>query len=270
MPKKVVMGTPRSSVRERSGACGAPPTGQSKVSVAACTFGDKTASKTIVLLGDSRAQMWFNTFRTIADAAHLKLVLLAKGACPAALGTFRLTTPAGVPQNAPWPACAAWHTFVLHAVKALKPTVIVDSSADNLYLDTSNGYTSPAQTTTAIADFLNALPAHSKRIVLGDFPNPGSTVSPTLCLSKNPSSIQKCTYRPSTNQVAFNNAQSLAVRQAGALEINEAAWLCTTSGCPPVVNGIPPYTIDGVHMQSSFTAYLTGVMWKDLKPYIGG
>ena len=247
--------------------CHPPTTFQSSVNVAACTFGDTHSSRTMVLVGDERAQTWVDVFIQIATAAHVKLVVLAKAACPAALGTFRQVTLQGVPGNSPWLACTAWNKFVLSTIRKLAPQVVVVSSSDNLFLMSGTGYASPPKVGSTFGAFLQALPVGVKRIVIDGFPNPGNTVSPTLCLWENPSAVEKCDYKPTTYQLAYNRALQRTAAQHGAAFINEAAWLCD-AGCPALIGGIIPYTIDGFQIQSSYAAYLTGVMWVALEPYL--
>jgi hypothetical protein len=251
-----------------SAICNPPTTTESSVYVPGCTFGDIHSSRTIVLVGDSRAQMWSDVFIQIAAAAHVKLVLLAKTACPAALGTFRLTNPQGYPSDSPWPACTAWHKFVLSTIKKLAPQVVVVSSTDHLFLMSAPGYAGPPQVKSAVSAFLKALPVGAKRVEIDGFPDPGNTISPTLCLSKNPSSVEKCAYRPTAYPLAYNAAVQQAAEQNGAAFINEATWLCAAK-CPAVIAGILPYTTDGFHIQAEYATYLTGVMWASLKPYLG-
>jgi hypothetical protein len=248
--------------------CPPPTTFQSSVNVAHCTFGDLHSSRTVVLVGDSRAEMWTDVFIQIATAAHVKLVVLAKTSCPAALGTYRLSNVQNVPTNSPWPACTAWHKFVLSTIKKLAPQLVVNCSSDNLYLMSANGFADPSQVKSAFSAFLRALPAGVNRVVIGGFPNPGDIMSPTLCLTKNLSLVEKCDYKPASYQLAYNAAVQQIAKQDDAAFINEAPWLCAAE-CPAVIAGIPPYTIDAFHMQSSYATYLTGVMWTALRPYLG-
>jgi hypothetical protein len=245
--------------------CPGPSLFQSKTNVSGCTFGDKAASRTMVLLGDSRAQMWFQTINQIATASRWRLVVLAKGACPAALGSFRLVDN-GVPTSAPSAACDNWHRFVISAVKAIKPQLIVDASAPNLYLVGDQYSAPPSQVKTAVSKFLDALPPGAQKVVLGGFPNPDP--SPDICLSKNPTAIQLCAFRPTALQLALNSAARAAAAKSGAGYISEQPWLCAAE-CPAVIAGIIPYTIDGFHIQSDYATYLTGVLWAAMKPYLG-
>ena len=58
-------------------------TSQSRESI--CILGDTTAKRLMVVYGDSYALMWLPAFDNIARTAHLRLVILAKPACPAEL-----------------------------------------------------------------------------------------------------------------------------------------------------------------------------------------
>ena len=250
--------------------CPSTTTAQESVDVARCTFGDTSSSKTIVLVGDSRAAMWFNVLDRIAIAAKFKLIALGKNGCPAVIGNFRLIEPGGVPTRSAWPACTAFHGFVLATIKKLAPQVVVDSSTDNLYLVNAPGaFASASQVQTAFASFLKAIPAPTKAVVLGGFPNPGaSSGSPDLCLSQT-SDVSKCSFTVSSAQASYNAAEEQAARQAGAGFIDQNPWFCAAR-CPAVIAGMVPYTVDGVHAQWRYARYLTGVLWTALKPYLKG
>jgi hypothetical protein len=251
-----------------SKVCVPPTRFQSRVDVAACTFGDKHSNRTIVLVGDDKAEMWVDVFIQIATASHVKLIVLVKSACPAALGTFRLVNAQGTPGNSPWPACTAWHNFVLSTIKKLAPEVVVNSSLDTLYLTSAARFASPSQVERAFTAFLRGLPAGAKRVLIGGFPSPGDSISPGLCLSRFPSAVKKCDFRPTTYRLADNAALQQAAERNRAGFINQSTWLCAAE-CPPVIAGVIPYTFDGFHVQAGYATYLTGVMWAALKPYLG-
>ena len=58
-----------------------------------CILGDTTARRLMVVYGDSHALMWLPAFDNIARTAHLRLVILAKPACPAELVTVAISQP---------------------------------------------------------------------------------------------------------------------------------------------------------------------------------
>ena len=152
-----------------AGHCAAPGTNASSISVANCTFGDKSAKETLVLTGDSRAQMWLDAFETVATGAHLKLVFLAKEGCPAPLATYRINND-GTFSDSAWTACTKWHSFVIKTINALQPQVVVVASEESLALADPVHYALPAEEEQDMLAFLKALPTASKAVVLGDFP----------------------------------------------------------------------------------------------------
>jgi hypothetical protein len=251
---------------QEAGPCAAPGTNASSVSVANCTFGDKSAKETLVVTGDSRAQMWLDAFETLATGAHLKLVFLAKEGCPAPLATYRINND-GTFSDSAWTACTKWHSFVIKTINALRPQVVVVASEESLALADPVHYALPAEEEQDMLAFLKALPAASKTVVLGDFPEPGSASSPTLCLSKGPRSLLSCSFTPSKDVDLNNGAAQSAATADGAGFIDETPWLCAST-CPALIDGIIPYTIDGYHIDNTYTLHLIGVLWAALNPYI--
>ncbi len=244
-----------------SATCPGPSTFLGSEDVPRCTFGDLEAKRTLVLTGDSRAQMWFDTIDSIASANHLKLVFLAKSGCPSALGTYKVNNN-GPLEPRPWQACAAWQKFVTSTIRALRPQVVIVSSSEQL--EFTSGLASPQQETVAYSTFFRTIHAPTKLAVLGGFPTPGPA-EPTLCLSRGPKMMKSCAFQESPATVAANGAIQAAARGAGAAYINQTPWLCAMS-CPALIAGIIPYTIDGYHIDDTYAHYLTGVLWTALEP----
>jgi len=250
-----------------AGNCTAPGTDSSSVNVAACTFGNKSSHETVVLTGDSRAQMWLDAFVTIAQGANFKLILLAKSGCPSPFATYRVNNN-GTYSNSVWAACTKWHTFVRQTINTLKPQVVVMSSESDLALANPVHYAQAAEIQQDTAAFLKSIPTKTRTVVLGGFPEPGSASSPTLCLSKGPSSLLTCSFTPSTDVTINNQAVQSAAKSSGASFINQTPWLCGTT-CPAIIDGIVPYTIDGYHIDNTYTTHLTGVLWTALNRFLG-
>jgi len=251
---------------QNAGHCPSPGTNTASVNVNDCTFGDKSSKETLVLTGDSRAQMWLDAFKTVATGAHFKLVFLAKEGCPSPLATYRINND-GSFSNSPWTACTKWHSFVIKTINALRPQIVVVSSEENLALADPVTYALPAAAEQDMLAFLKALPAASKTVVLGGFPEPGSANSPTLCLSKGPASLLSCSFTPSQDVDLGNGAAQSAAAADNAGFINQTPWLCAAT-CPAVIDGIIPYTIDGYHIDNTYTLHLIGVLWAALASYI--
>jgi hypothetical protein len=241
--------------------CPTPHTSSASVDVSRCTFGDVAAKRTIVLTGDSRAQMWFDTVDSIASATHMRLVVLAKDGCPSAPGTYRVISN-GTVEAKPWAACTAWHRFVSSTIRSLKPQLVIVSSSDELTL--MSGLPTPAQESASFTAFFKTIHAPTKLAVLSGFPTP-SPAQPTICLSKGPKAVSSCAFHETAQTIAENAAVQKAAQHARAIYINQTPWLCAAS-CPALIAGIIPYTVDGYHMDDTYAHYLTGVLWTALQP----
>jgi SGNH domain (fused to AT3 domains) len=246
--------------------CAAPSEGVSTEDVPACTFGDKASATTIVLTGDSRAQMWFDALDIVAKAEKVKLVLLAKAGCPAPLATYEEKNAAGITASIAWTACSDWHKFAIRTIDRLKPTVVLISAEQTLSLASPIHTATPAETQADMIAYLKTIPPTSKAVVLGGFPEPGP-LSPTLCLSREPSAIHSCDFTPYSYVVANNAADRAAATAERAGFIDQTPWLCAAT-CPPIIDGIIPYTIDGYHLDTAYTEYLAGALWESLEPYV--
>jgi SGNH domain (fused to AT3 domains) len=234
--------------------------------VASCTFGDKTSTTVVALVGDSRAQMWLDAFNSLGLSQHFKLVLMAKSGCPVPLGSYQ-TNNNGAVSKSPWSACTSFHSFVASTLKSISPTVIVVSSNYQLDLADPAHVASAKEVKQDMVKFLKTLPTTSKTVVLGGFPQPADTANPTLCLSKGPKKIDSCNFVPSNTVDAENGAAQAAAKVAGVVFINQTPWFCAAT-CPPIVASIIPYTIDAFHGDKTYLNYLTGVLWGSLKPFV--
>ncbi len=251
---------------QTNSSCPSLDVNASTFDIASCTFGDKSATTTVALVGDSRAQMWLDVFNNLGLSQHFKLVFMAKNGCPVPLGAYQ-TNNNGTVSKSPWSACTSFHSFVASTLKSLNPAAIVVSSNFELELANPPHLASPKEVKQDTAKFLESLPTTSKTVVLGGFPQPADTANPTLCLSKGPKSIDSCNFVPSHTVDAENAAAQSAAKLAGVAFINQTPWFCAST-CPPIVASIIPYTIDAYHGDKTYLNYLTGVLWSSLKPYV--
>jgi len=243
--------------------CPGPGTFQYKVDIARCTFGDVHAARSIVLTGDSRAQMWFDTLNAIASATHYKLVLLTKTGCPSPAGNYPLNN-GGHLSAAPWPACKAWHNWVTATIESMSPAFVIFSSDDILQSVTLSGALPTPAISNAFVSLFKSVPKGTRFAMIGGFPD-GGQAEPTLCLSKSPTDVRKCAYDESTYVRSLDDVVQKDTIEAGGTYVNETPWMCAKV-CPAVIARIIPYTIDSYHIDGTYCRYLTGVLWAALAP----
>ncbi|WP_193047487.1 acyltransferase family protein [Mycolicibacterium baixiangningiae] len=94
------------------------------VGVINCTYGDKTAPRTIALAGGSHAEHWITALDLLGRTHHFKVVTYLKMGCP-------LTTeemPLVMGDNRPYPKCHQWNSRVMPKLLADKPDYVFTTS----------------------------------------------------------------------------------------------------------------------------------------------
>jgi peptidoglycan/LPS O-acetylase OafA/YrhL len=186
-----------------------------------CRLGDARARKTIVVVGDSHAEMWMPTILAMAQRDGWVVIPLVKVRC--------------IPRT--WPGtddCGAWFRWARRQAQALRPdvTLIIGSRA---------GAFDPPAAVKPIGALSVALKRFSASvIVLGDEPN--QTRDPVDCLLASGATMKTCAAPGTPAQLRTEAAIAAAARRNGLGYISTLPWFCAhPSGstgylCPLVVN----------------------------------
>jgi peptidoglycan/LPS O-acetylase OafA/YrhL len=89
-----------------------------------CTFGDKSANRTIALAGGSHAEHWVTALDMLGQRHHFKVVTYMKMGCP--LTTEQLPLVMG--DNRPYPGCHEWNERVMPQLIADHPDFVFTTS----------------------------------------------------------------------------------------------------------------------------------------------
>jgi len=214
-------------------------------------FGDPKGTKTMVLVGDSHAFMWFPAVNAIAKAARWRLYFLSLYGCPVAgLDVWY------VKIKADYTACSAWRPKVIARIDRLNPNLVI--VAETHY--TRDGADKPitnAQFQSGLVRSLNALrSSRMHKVLLGDTV---AIANPVECLAANPTAIQRCS-ASATNptEVAQRAVDVAAARATRTLYVNELPWTCTKV-CTEVIANMVVYYYSQ-HFTATYAAYLSGVL----------
>jgi peptidoglycan/LPS O-acetylase OafA/YrhL len=225
--------------------------GFGQTSVSTCSFGDPHGTRTVVVYGDSHAAMWFDSLSLVALVAHWRLVILAKGDCPAIDLEFRNPPGYGTPEGV-FQACNTWHRFAVNRIRTLDPDlVIVTQDAD---LTPGGGLYSSATWQTAMVRTIRQLPVPASRvIVLGNIPQ--IPRGGPQCLSLYPNNVQKCSGSNSPYIAQHSDAERQAAALTGARFIDTVPWFCSTI-CTDVIGHFQPYW-DAYHVTATYSIALS-------------
>ena len=222
----------------------------STASVPVCIAGDPTASRTMVLLGDSQGEMWSGAFDAVARRTHWRLELLVKDACPPWLGSY-LT-----PNFTPFNECTAWHNFVVKRINAIHPQLVVITGG----LGTSG---KAAEDRVPAQNLLKALAPSGARLAMMTnipyFAGQWSGAVPPTCLAQHSSTLRACDLPVKTwlrGYGAFRRMLIGVAAEGGASIINTDPLLCTTSICPVVAGGHQVY-LDLFHIMNSYGVHVS-------------
>ena len=223
-------------------------------SVPACEFGNPAGTRTLVLYGDSHAAMWFDAINLIADLSGWKVVLLAKGNCPALDLAIQNPPDVGPPSNR-FVQCDQWHRFSLARMRSVRPDLVIVTEAVHLG---PGGRVYPAAVWgTATATMIRSLPVPAHRVVvLGNIP--WHAGGGPQCLSLHPTDVQQCSGPNGPIYVQHNMAEQRAALATGARYVDTVPWFCAAT-CTDVIGHYQPY-FDPFHVTASYATALAPIL----------
>jgi peptidoglycan/LPS O-acetylase OafA/YrhL len=215
-----------------------PSRGQTTSNV--CRLGQTSSAKTIVVFGDSHAQMWMPTVLNMALRDGWVVVPFVKDGCIPRVWTGSSD-------------CGTWYRWAVDRASALRPdvTLIIGSWA---------GTGAPSRAVAPIG----ALSVTMRRvsasvIILGDAPN--QKRDPTDCLLAPGSTMATCSSKGTKNQLGTSAAIAAAAAKDGVGYIDTLGWFCARPSrsadqlCPLVV-GNTITAVDRGHISQTYALAL--------------
>jgi hypothetical protein len=226
--------------------------------VTKCVFADTLSKTTIVLFGDSHAQMWLPALVPVATRARDRLVLIWHSGCPAAaVGVWNAYT------HSVDKSCNMFRSNMISAIRKLKPAVVLIADRTSDIPGANNILTTNAAWQAGEESTIAALKGPSTKVaVIGDIT--AFVSQPPQCLAAYPFTIQKCsvlTPNPKTHQ--HFAAEKTAANAERVPYFDPQPWLCTTK-CSTVIGNMVAY-YDKFHVTATYAEYLSGVWATALK-----
>jgi peptidoglycan/LPS O-acetylase OafA/YrhL len=196
--------------------------GLGKTSSTICRLGDPHSAKTIVVIGDSHAQMWMPPLLRMAGRDDWAIVPLIKPRC--------------IPRS--WSSkgeCGKWYRWATRSASALHPQV-------TLVIGSWMAVWKPPRAIGPVSTLTATMKRTSARvIVVGDVP--GQKRDPTDCLLAPRATMATCTTEATRVQLSTNRTIAANARTNGVGFIDTLGWFCahphgssTRYLCPLVVN----------------------------------
>ena len=228
----------------------------SQTSAPPCLFGDPHGTHTMVVVGDSHAQMWFYTINAIATESHWRLWYLAKSACPDPLLPYTQDQAGGE-----YTSCDSWHKFVINRINRLDPNLVIVSEENRQSPSNGPPY-SDSEWTQGLDAFFRAITApKAKFVVIGNIPMLPQT-GPD-CIARHTEDVQACSATIAASETPYHLAEAEAVESVGGRYIDPTPWLCSKV-CTPVIGNYDVY-FDHYHLMGPYALHLTSVLAQALQ-----
>jgi peptidoglycan/LPS O-acetylase OafA/YrhL len=196
--------------------------GAGKTSSRVCRLADARSSKTIVVVGDSHAQMWMPTILQMANRDGWAVVPFVKPRC--------------IPRS--WSSkgeCGRWYSWATRRASAMRPDVA-------LVIGSWMAVWEPPRAIGPVGALTLAMKRVSASVVVvGDVP--GQKRDPTDCLLAPHATMATCTSEATRVQLSTNRAIAANARKHGIGFVDTLGWFCahphgssTRYLCPLVVN----------------------------------
>ncbi len=242
--------------------CAAQPDDSSS---AICPVGDPSATRSIVLLGDSHANMWLPALDRIGQRAGFQVVPIIKFGCSPVDIAIHDRDMGGFYRQ-----CDEWRDWALDQVRALDPTVVVVGSA------TQTVYSFLAEDHETVLDEAAAMDAWQDGVgrLVGELATVtdevrflGDTVvlpdSPAECLSKHDATMASCTVPLSQSTQDINDRTELGLRGTAARFIRTTRLVCADLRCPMAVDGTVVFQ-DRQHITETYALTVTDALQRRL------
>jgi len=215
-----------------------PRGGQTKSRI--CRLGDARSTKSIVVIGDSHAQMWMPTILDMAQRDSWVVIPFVKVSC--------------IPRS--WlqkGSCSTWYRWATRRAGQLRPdvTLIAASWA---------GTWAPTRAIRAVSVLSATMRRSSRSVIVVDDP-PGQRVDPTNCLLDSHSTMKTCSAPQTRVQQRTSAAIASNARRQGVGFLTTRGWFCaaTRNGrkllCPLVINQTITY-VDLGHVSRTYALEL--------------
>jgi peptidoglycan/LPS O-acetylase OafA/YrhL len=205
-----------------------------------CRLGEPDAAKTLVVFGDSHAEMWMPAVLRMAHRDAWAVVPFVKVGCVPSSWTHRS-----------WP-CGVWYRWAINHAAALHPQA-------SLLVGSWAGSQTPAAAVKGMAKLIgDARRFSASTIVVGDSPHQHR--GPVDCLLARGSTMRTCSSRATLVELQTDAAVATAAARQRVGFVNVTGWFCgrassVTVLCPLVVNKTISW-IDHGHISATYGAQL--------------
>ncbi|HET8768664.1 MAG TPA: acyltransferase family protein [Pedococcus sp.] len=224
-----------------------------------CDFGDPAGSRTVALVGDSKAMQWLPAVQALASRHGWHVVTYGKSSCAFARGNAQQA-------GEPYEECDAWNARVMQRLRADPPDLLLTSS----YATTAWDGRRPSR--DALVDGLAARWSEVRDLgvplaVLGD--SPLSPDDLDVCTARHPHRLSLCSFdRAPAVEGSGLPVQRAAAAASGVELLDLTDWICPAQRCPVAIGHVTVHRA-GDHLTATYVRTMAGVLGRALEAHLG-
>jgi hypothetical protein len=197
-----------------------------------CHWGDSTADRTAVFIGDSHARMWVPGVTEFGREQHWQVVPLIKMGC----------VPVRVVTSE---SCGRWFSWATEQIRRIHPDVIIVS-----HYWAAWGPTGADALFSEISSLSGLAPA---TVLLEDIPSKGQ--EPVDCLLRHGATLGSCVFPVTSHQQETLATVEERAQEAGIGYLRTRQWVCSDGKCPTVIGNVIAFR-DDHHLSATYTKLL--------------
>ena len=222
-----------------------------------CEFGNKTADKTAVILGDSFALATYPTILGALDLTKWHVIGLNMRECMVAdVVPFHWTEAWGVIST-----CAPHRDWTFSYLQEIKPDLIFLSDQPYHPIaigDKDSGDAHDQLWEEGLQRSLQTLKKLNSKIVYLGTPDSGWETSLIGCTNAQ-DELKKSCFGSIAKDRNYVLTQKYATEAVGGLFIDLKGWICDLGTCPPIIDNTPVF-YDGAHFSEAFAAKIAPLL----------
>ena len=225
---------------------------------AECVVGDTTATRSLLVFGDSHAAAWVSAFDVVGKKLHLRVQAMVREACPPTADA-PTATPFRDISSTEQQRCARHNQLVLAKLRTdhtIQFAVTTARTSDYLY-----GPKHSASTKVSIGQYVSYLSQVAKTgvhvDVLRELPQTGTSETDRLnvpdCLAAHPKDVEACSQpRKAALSTGVLRQVTEQFTTAQVAFVDTARYFCDTRRCYSFIGGLPVY-FDASHLSDSYS-----------------
>jgi len=222
-----------------------------------CEFGNKSAEKTAVILGDSYALAVYNTILGALDLTKWHVIALNMRECMVADVVPKDWGEAGGIRA----SCAPHREWTFNYLQEIKPDLIFLSDQPTHPIangDKDSGDAHDQLWEEGLQRSLQTIGKLNSKIIYLGVPESGWETSLINCTNAQGDLKKTCFGSISWNR-NYVVAQKYATEAVGGLFIDLKGWICDLGTCPPIIDNTPVF-YDGAHFSEAFATKMAPLL----------